>query len=361
MTVERLWPTDPFAEALSSIALRAGPADRGETTLAADLRALHDCGLLAQVVRDCLPGGDAVAGAALLRRIGRASLPVGRIVEGHANALRLIQLFGTTAQRRQVAAATDNGALFGVWGADGEEPARLVDLHAGKATLAGAKAFCSGIGLISQAVIVVATDDGPQLVLPRVDEPARGDLTGWQVSGMRATASGRYDVTGLGAEPLGAVNDYLREPHFEGGIWRYCAVHCGGLEALAEEARRHILRRGQSDDPHQRARFAELIGQAHTARLWVDAACVAVEERLQADCVTQSLLARAAVEQACQSGIGLTERIMGTAAFDERADADRIRRDLAFFLRQANLDGKRDKAAAALLAPGAPPVGEAFS
>ncbi len=360
MAKGRLWFADPFADALKAVALRAGAADRGEITLAADLALLQDCGLLRQLVRDCLPGGNALAGAELLRQIGRASLSVGRIAEGHANALLLIQLYGTSAQRQAAAEAAAKGAVFGVWGADGKDPVTLRTFQEGTVSLCGAKRFCSGIGLVTRAVIPVRTREGPQLVIIEVSHPARGDISGWQVSGMRATASGSYDLTDLEAQLLGDVNDYQCEPHFEGGIWRYCAVHCGGLEALVEQARQHILTRGQSQDPHQRARFAQLACDAHTARLWVDAACKAGESTGHAETVPQVLLAREAVEQACLAGIRLTERIMGTAAFDSRSDADRVRRDLAFFLRQANLDGKLDTAAQALLAPTAPEMGEAF-
>lgn len=352
---------NPYEGVLQAVAKRAGAADRGEITLAADIRALRDSGLLDHVARACLPGGDAKAGADALRQVGRASLSVGRIVEGHANALALIQLYGTPVQRQRAADAAAGQALFGVWGADGKKPVTIGTVHQNAATLSGSKQFCSGIGLVTQAVIAVETHDGPQLFVADVDDPARGDVSGWQVSGMRATASGSHDFTGVTAQMLGQARDYLREPHFEGGIWRYCAIHCGGMEALAEHARQHILRRGQSDNPLQRARLARLVSHAHTARLWVDASSLAVAQSSQAEAVPHALLAREAVEQACVAGITLTERIMGTAAFNERSDADRIRRDLAFFLRQADLDGKLDRAAKALLTQGTPVVGEVFS
>lgn len=340
--------TDPIGQALSTIAARAAAADRGEATLTADLALLHSCGVMSELVRHTSPGGDTLAGATLLRRIGRASLAVGRIAEGHANALLLIHLYGTSAQRMQTAAG--GGATFGVWGAEGKEPVTVAARHGNTVTLSGAKQFCSGIGLVSWAVVPVTLAEGPQLFLVDVRESDRADLSGWQVSGMRATASGRYDLTGATAQTLGLPGDFTLEPHFEGGIWRYCALHCGGLEALAEEARHHILARQQADDPHQRARLAHLAIQAQTARLWVESCCTSVTtDDIAEPCVTQALLAREAVEQACLSGIALAERILGTQAFASESPADRIRRDLAFFLRQANLDGKLAKAGENLL------------
>jgi hypothetical protein len=121
--------------------------------------------------------------------------------------------------------------------------------------------------------------------------------------------------------------------------------------------------RGQSEQPQQAERLARLVLLAQTARLWVEASSAAVERAAVtagdgvAAAVTQGLLARQAVETACLEGIALTERAMGTAAFAASSDVDRIRRDLGFFLRQANLDGKLQQAAQALLADPAP-VGE---
>ena len=351
------------ARILRQIGARAGAADRGATTLAADLAALHDAGLLAALVAGAGVGGDTGTGARLLRRIGRASLPVGRIVEGHANALRLIQLYATSRQRAGFGAIAAQGGLFGVWGAEGREPVTCTLTGGETGVLTGAKMFCSGLGLLSVAVVPVKTDAGPLLLLARVDDPDRADASAWTVSGMRATVSGRYDLTGVAAEVLGRPGDFLREPNFEGGIWRYCALHCGGLEALAEGVRAHLRERGQAGQPRQAERLARMILLAQTARLWVEASSGAVERaallggEVVTSSVTQVLLAREAVETACMEGIALAERAVGTAAFAASSDVDRIRRDLGFFLRQANLDGKLMQASDALLADPAP-VGE---
>jgi hypothetical protein len=277
----------------------------------------------------------------MMRRIGRVSLPVGRIVEGHANALRLIQLYGSPDQNHNAKTLVNLGAVFGVWGAEGPTPVNIGAQSGFDVQLKGVKIFCSGLGLVTHAVLQVPTASGSLLLIANVQEQSRADLSTWQVSGMRATASGCYDLTGVTAQTLGQSGDYLREPHFEGGIWRYCALHCGGLEALVDCVRHHILTRGQAADPHQGERLAQLVIHARTAQLWVDAACTAVESGTDAPAaVAQALLARQAVESACLAGIAIAERALGTAAFDTTGDADRVRRDLAFFLRQANLDGK---------------------
>jgi len=124
------------------------------------------------------------------------------------------------------------------------------------------------------------------------------------------------------------------------------------LEALAELVRQHI---GATTDPNRLHRLGRMVLLADTARLHVDAAALAVETGTQtAAAVARALLAREAVEQACQEGLALAERALGTSAFRLGTPVDLCRRDLAFFLRQANLDGKLTEAAKSLrVLPGA--------
>jgi len=349
-----LYPTDaPTQDIFAAIASSAGAADRGARDLGADITALTDSGWLDRLTRACLPGGDTRAACDLLRALGRVSLPVGRLVEGHVNALRLIRLYGTPAQL----AALSGRVLHGVWGADDSPPVQLISSPEGGARLHGRKKFCSGLGLVGRAVVTAKTGaDAPQMALVDVTDPRRADPGFWRVSGMRATASGRYELTGLRADPLGAPGDFLREPHFEGGIWRYLALHVGALEALAEAVRQKL--RGRDAGELEAARLVDLVIAAETARLWTEAAALAVEApQASAGAVARVLLARQAVETACQHGIALAERAIGTAAFESDSAVDRIRRDLAFFLRQADLDGKMLRASAALT-DSAHPVGE---
>ena len=341
----------PRDAALQSVRDNAGQADRGHTTLRQDMQTLHEAGILADVTQLTSVGGDALAGADILRQIGRANLAMGRIIEGHANAIRLIDLYGSVALRERAHAQAQAGQWFGVWGADGRRRVSATDDGAGIAVLDGERDFCSGLGLIAHALLPVNTPDGVVLYLADVTDPARADLSAWNVSGMRATASGRFDLDGLQAEPVGQPGDYTREPHFEGGIWRYCAVQTGGLEAIAQLVRQHIRLRGQDGDPHQIQRLAQVVIHAQTARMWVDAACQMIESGTDTDAaLALVLLAREAVEQACLASVAIGERVMGTAAFRETGDMDRVRRDLAFYLRQANLDGKRAEAARLIIA-----------
>ncbi|MFW7266454.1 acyl-CoA dehydrogenase [Gluconacetobacter sp. Hr-1-5] len=355
----------------------ANRADRAETDpagLAPEIDAIRQAGLLAA----CLPeteGGEGLGLGAetahdtctLLRQLGRANLSVARLFEGHMNAVKLLHLYGGPDVWEHVAQAVGNGALLGVWGADGPHPLRGFGAG-GRLRLEGEKIFASGLGLVHFAVVTLRDgndDDGPsRLALVDVSDGARQDLSAWKASGMRATASGRFDFTGQEIDPghlVGQPGDYMREPHFEGGIWRYCAAHLGGAEALVDLWRAALTSRGRLDNPMQLARYARAVALCHamasllrdTAQT-VEAAAAKPQDMID-EAVAGALLARQFVEESCVQILQLAEKSLGTAAYVTGTPIDRTRRDLSMFLRQAAPDAKLLKAARLLTgAQGAP-------
>ena len=135
--------------ALEAIAAQSGPADEGRRGLGGDMRLLAECGILHKLIAP----GDPVAQATLLRRIGRASLSVGRLAEGHMNALKLIRLYGTRLHQGRHVTAAGQGVIFGVWGADGASPVTAEHHLNGTLRLTGGKRFASGLGTVSRAVV----------------------------------------------------------------------------------------------------------------------------------------------------------------------------------------------------------------
>lgn len=342
-------------DVLDEIAANAAAADAGQRTLAPDMALLCEAGLLARLASPTVPPREQ---ATLLRRIARASLSVGRLAEGHMNALRLVALYGTGDQQRRHMAAADAGAIFGVWGADGPVPVGVAEYRAGRISLCGGKRFASGLGTVSRAVVTAATAEGTVLAAADVDGGPRADFAAWDTTGMRATASGTYDFDGVEAEVLGKPGDYEREPFFEGGVWRYAALHVGGLEALGEAVRAGVAAFGEAATEAQLHRVAHIASLAHAARLMVEDAAEKVERPgAGAAAVALSLAAREMVEEACLSGIAIADRALGARSFATGETVERVRRDLTFFLRQANLDGKLRQVGGTLCRM-EPPVGE---
>jgi alkylation response protein AidB-like acyl-CoA dehydrogenase len=281
-----------------------------------------------------------------LRRVGRADLSVGRLFEGHVNALALFDWYGSPDQKAWLGAVLDRGGWFGVWATEAQPGVRILGDR-----LTGAKMFATGAGGLDFAIVTAQPDEGARrLVVVPADDPARADLTGWRVRGMRATVSGRYDLDGLAADSarcVGAPGDYDREPRFTAGAWRFLAVQLGGIEGLVL-ALRDALSETARADPLQRAKFAQSAIAARTAFLWVrEAADRATREAPDAADVARA--ARGVVERCALDAMELAARAVGTRSAFDGERLDKIIRDLSLYLRQAAPDHARDVAAVSWL------------
>jgi alkylation response protein AidB-like acyl-CoA dehydrogenase len=289
---------------------------------------------------------------AILAAVGRGSLAVGRLYEGHVNALALVLRYGSDAARDRLARDTRDGHLFGVWNTE-PEPGGLV---LAEGALRGAKSFASGAGHVTRPLVTARLADGRrQMLVVPLALGERADLADWRAQGMRATATGRVDFTGLAAAeavPVGAADDYARQPVFFGGAWRFLAVQLGGIEAVVEAHRAHMRSTGRGADPHQQARLGRALIAAESCRLLVRRAAEAVAaERAGAERIVAYVnLARAAVEQAGLDVLALAQRSVGLAGFHEDHPLERLSRDLATYLRQPAPDHALTSAAAHALA-----------
>lgn len=294
-----------------------------------------------------------------LRALGRGNLSLARLFEGHMNAVKLIVLYGTEASAREMTAAVNAGALLGVWGADEPEDPLKIERRGDRVALQGAKRFASGLGLVSRAVVTAPTPEGPQLLVVPANDPERCDYSVWSMGGMRATQSGRCDFTGVqvGADALiGAPGDYLREPYFEGGIWRYCAAHLGAAEALYDAMLTQLTDRNRAQEANQQRRIVASAIALESARLWLERASEEVEAPgAPPEKSTLSLLARETTEDACRRVADNVERALGMDAHLEGSFIHRTNRDLRLFLCQAAPDAKRSRAAASLVEHAARP------
>ena len=135
---------------------------------------------------------------------------------------------------------------------------------------------------------------------------------------------------------------------FPAGAWRGSAAAAGGLGALLEVHREEIKRRQRDADPHQRARFGQLLIAHETACLWAMQAARrgCLLDGPDAEIIAYINLARIAVEAACLDGIRDVQRGLGLAAFMAGHTAERLARDLATYLRQPAPDEVLDIAAA---------------
>jgi len=107
----------------------------------------------------------------VLRAVARADGSVGRIFDGHLNAVERVSVLTPEPLRtRELEAVASGELILGVWGADpipGEgAPARIVETESGP-VLEGVKTFCSGSTGLDRALVAVRGADetpGPPLL-----------------------------------------------------------------------------------------------------------------------------------------------------------------------------------------------------
>ena len=158
---------------LPAMQARAAALDAGAAFPSEDIADLRTAGVLAAAVPGRYGGlgigtEPHAAGAALglFRALGRGNLALGRLVEAHVNALRLVFAYADEALCRTVADDAQTGHLCGLWVTDPPGGA----LHAGPdGALSGHKQFCSGAGHVTRAVVTVEAAGGTRLAYARLD------------------------------------------------------------------------------------------------------------------------------------------------------------------------------------------------
>jgi len=330
----------PNDSVIERIWARADAVDAAATFPDADIAELAASGWLTAV--HALRGAEPLP---WLTAVGSASLTVGRLFEGHLNAIQLAARGGggaTTILRAEAAA----GRISGVWNAQRDGGLEAVRT-AGGYRLSGQKIHCSGAGAIRRPVVTAKIAGDWLMMLPNMANPAVCvDLSVWRASGMRGTATGTVTFDGLavGDEAvIGALGDYYRSPWFSGGAWRVLAVQLGGLDRIVSLHAARLHR----DDPVARARFAAAAGAHEMARLLVaEAARRAESGGGQCDAIDAYVdLARGTFEGLALTVIETTRRNVGLASFIAPEPLDRCIRDLETYLRQPFLDVSRDHAA----------------
>ena len=114
----------------------------------------------------------------VLAAASRRSLPLGRLYEGHADAIAILHEAGSAVPQ----------GLLGVWASEGgDQPVVLVRRGGGQFTIDGTKVFCSGSTLARWALVTAHAGMEVQLVLIdlRADGVSLAEPT-WVGAGMRS-------------------------------------------------------------------------------------------------------------------------------------------------------------------------------
>ena len=317
------------------------------------LRALTEAGLLGIALPKSLGGqgigvepGLRASLLPVLKETGRESLPLGRVFEGHVNALLLLNIFGTASQRESAAEdVLDRKCVFGVWNTGPPGSPQLTPLDSGCYRLSGAKTFATGAARIQKAFVTAALPDGGwQMCLVPLTAPGFHIRPGtWTPLGMEASESVAVEFRDMLLSPealIGRPGDYYAEPTFTAGAFRFCAVHLGGAQALYDACCEFVRNTGRADDPFQLQRLGQMAVLMESGRQWLTRA----GEWLEASFANSHGLAahaqmmRIATEDICTRVIQLVHVSVGARGLAASEPFARTSRDLQMYLRQGGYD-----------------------
>jgi alkylation response protein AidB-like acyl-CoA dehydrogenase len=318
------------------------------------MTALGDAGALAFNAGRARTRPPARAELDLVRRVARADGSVGRIFDGHLNAVERLAMQAPAELRERELEAVRAGRLWaGVWGGDprpGEGPPASVTRSRGGEVLRGVKTFCSGAGGLHRALVLARDPDGdppPAVWIDLRDDRVKIDESWYRGYGLRASVSHRVvfcDAPVLAR--FGAPGALAEQPWFGRDALRTASTWAGMADSAAEAACAELSQR-----PGRGALEGLAAGRIETARraisLWVQAGARAMDGG--EDLRGVALHARAGIAQECRALLDEAAKACGSWSFARAETLDRCRRDLEVFLLQHRLEPLLASAGAAAL------------
>ena len=355
--------TSTLETVLIKITQMAEGSDVAEAPPREEISLLRNAGLL----EITLPGEplDFLAGNTsklldVLKAVGKSNLSIGRIYEGHVNAIYLIHLFASHEQKSHwYEQVKMNQALFGVWNT---EAAKGITLNSENQSIrvSGQKTFCSGAALVTHGLITGAIETesrkGWQMLIVEMDKiPAVNiDTSSWKTLGMRASGSFTVDFSSYIAKEndlLGEPEDYLKQPYFNGGAIRFAAVQLGGIEAIAKQTLDYLSMLNRTSDPIQNMRVSTIMVAVNSGRMWIKQAGNNFDDWVEqpdksADLIAFANMTRTAIEEIGTLVMKESNQCIGARGLMYPHPFERFYRDLSFYLRQPAPDSTRLNVAA---------------
>ena len=306
---------------------------------------LTDAGLLAWNAIAGTERPPAAEELELVRAVSRVDASVGRIYDGHLNAVERLAVHAPEELRDAELAAVAAGELLaGVWGADprpGEgSPATLARGESGE-VLTGVKTFCSGAGGLHRALILARDETVPKPIAAWVDltdpETVTIDETWYRGAGLRASVSHRvvFDQAPVLAR-FGEPGALSAQPWFGRDALRTAATWAGIADRALEAALTELAARPKRG-PLEELAAGRMLTAQHTITIWLERAARVMDEP-SPELPEVALHARVAIADACRRLLDEAARACGSHPFATGTDLDRARRDLELFLLQHRLD-----------------------
>jgi alkylation response protein AidB-like acyl-CoA dehydrogenase len=277
-----------------------------------------------------LPGsGHTAARWEALAAAARDDVVIGRLVEAHADADAILaEVAGTRVAP---------GQWWGVWAAEPPTSVVTATQDADAWVLHGVKAWCSGAGLCTHALVTVRVgDERPLFAVDLSHAGVSVDLSSWKAAGMSRSATGMVTFRSVPAQPVGSSADYLERPGFWHGGAGVAACWLGGAERVADTLRRA----GARLDDHAAAHLGAVDAALASARWSLHGAAAEVDFRpddLEAARV-RAMRFRAVVEAAATLAVDRVGRALGAAPLATDPSHAEAVADLLVYLRQSHAE-----------------------
>jgi alkylation response protein AidB-like acyl-CoA dehydrogenase len=222
--------------------------------------------------------------------------------------------------------------------------------------LSGRKAWCSGAGISSHALVTAVGDDGRRIFAVGLRQSGVTPLDDhWPAAALAGTDTRTVDFDDAVALPLGGPLAYLDRPGFWHGAVGVAAVWYGGAAAVAGALRDKTQRRALDD-----------IDKVHLGAvdvsLWAAASALRnAAAEYDADPLDSSghaaviaLRTRAVVESTVVTVIDRVGRALGPAPLAMDGEHARRVTDLALYVRQSHADRDLAELAGRLMAADTP-------
>ncbi len=318
---------------------KADASPRGSAEVGAALRDAVESGRLDVPLPGC---GETALRWSTLARYGRTNLSLGRLVEGHTDAVAILHEAGDKPEP---------GALYGVWASRASGKGAVLSDDGRSTVVTGTIPFCSGAGALDRALVVArpagANGAGEDVLL---DIPATGPRvrtipSTWQATGMADSRTRDIVVDGIAVDHgarVGPPGFYTSRAGFRLGAIGVAAVWLGGAAGVVDGVLEHLADR--DPDEHQLAHLAAM----HVSIAAADSLLAATADAVDAAASTDAGIAvhtgacRCAVEHAACDVLARAPRVTGPGPLSRDAVFTHHLADLEVYVRQHH--GERELA-----------------
>jgi alkylation response protein AidB-like acyl-CoA dehydrogenase len=282
----------------------------------------------------------------ILKNIGKGSLVMGRVLEGHLNAQILINHFGSEKQKKLFAADAFDGKLFGVWNTQANDGTFLSKIGKNIYELNGSKTFATGTDYVTRPIVTAAKKNGSwqMCVVPLETISVKSDSGWWNPMGMKASRSFKVSFVKANIPEiylLGSAGSYYEQPGFSGGAVRFSAVQLGAAEQLLDETKKYLKSLGRTQDPYQKMRLGKMTIAVESGNQWLQSTALRMDHYMKKPTKTEGQLfiiyanmMRTAIDEICTEIMNLCQKCVGARGLNTPYHFERIIRDLSTYLRQ---------------------------